>query len=189
MDVIWNPNELCHYGTKGQKWGVRHYQLDDGTWTELGNRRRRIGDERRGGHGDITSHKGRSSKIERVFSGHKKQTALEQNKRSFSGTSKQYVSDDEAAKRAHRKEVAKKVAIGVAAVAGIAAAGYLAYKMGKVGSEFLESTTDVNSDKFFNFYELNKIESMPTDNVLEVNLGGITYKTKKRILTPWILIS
>ena len=113
MDVVWNPNELCHYGTKGQKWGVRHYQLDDGTWTELGNRRRRIGDGRHGSHADVTSHKRHSSQIERAFSGHNKQTASEQNKRSFSGTNNQSVSNDEAAKRAYRKEVAKKVAIGV----------------------------------------------------------------------------
>lgn len=163
MDVIWNPNELCHYGTKGQKWGVRHYQLDDGTWTELGNRRRRIGDGRRGGHGDITSHKGRSSKVERVSSGHNKQTAFEQNKRSFSGTNNRSVSNDEAAKRAHRKEVAKKVAIGVAAVAGIAAVGYLAYGY---GSAIAKVTTDVNSEEFFDLYGLNKIESVK-QNVIE----------------------
>lgn len=32
-------NELCHFGIKGQKWGVRRYQNPDGTLTEEGKRR------------------------------------------------------------------------------------------------------------------------------------------------------
>ena len=39
------PTYLIHYGTPGQKWGVRKYQFEDGTWTEEGKRRRRIGDD------------------------------------------------------------------------------------------------------------------------------------------------
>ena len=31
----WN-DELCHYGIKGQKWGIRRYQNPDGTLTEQG---------------------------------------------------------------------------------------------------------------------------------------------------------
>ena len=31
---------LAHYGVKGQKWGVRRYQNEDGTWTELGKKHR-----------------------------------------------------------------------------------------------------------------------------------------------------
>lgn len=36
-------DELYHYGIKGQKWGERQYQYEDGTYTELGKERRRIG--------------------------------------------------------------------------------------------------------------------------------------------------
>lgn len=32
-------NELYHYGKKGQKWGVRRYQNEDGTLTEAGKKR------------------------------------------------------------------------------------------------------------------------------------------------------
>lgn len=31
---------LMHYGIKGQKWGVRRYQNPDGTYTDLGKKRR-----------------------------------------------------------------------------------------------------------------------------------------------------
>lgn len=33
------PNELYHWGIKGQKWGVRRYQNSDGTLTEAGKKR------------------------------------------------------------------------------------------------------------------------------------------------------
>lgn len=35
------PSYLIHYGTEGQKWHVRRYQNEDGTYTEEGLRRRR----------------------------------------------------------------------------------------------------------------------------------------------------
>lgn len=39
---------LEHSGVKGMKHGVRNYQYPDGTWTELGKERRRIGSEYHG---------------------------------------------------------------------------------------------------------------------------------------------
>ena len=38
-----DENTLVHYGTKGMKWGERNYQNPDGTYTELGKERRRVG--------------------------------------------------------------------------------------------------------------------------------------------------
>lgn len=32
-------SELYHFGIKGQKWGIRRYQNEDGTYTELGKER------------------------------------------------------------------------------------------------------------------------------------------------------
>ena len=37
-----NDDYLMHHGIKGQKWGVRRYQNEDGTYTEEGKARRRV---------------------------------------------------------------------------------------------------------------------------------------------------
>lgn len=39
-------DELMHYGVKGQKWHQRRYQNEDGTYTDLGKARRRVGYEK-----------------------------------------------------------------------------------------------------------------------------------------------
>lgn len=35
------PTYLIHYGIPGQKWGVRRFQNEDGTWTSEGLERRK----------------------------------------------------------------------------------------------------------------------------------------------------
>ena len=47
MNEVWNPNELYHHGIKGQKWGIRRYQNQDGSYTEEG-RRRYLADQTKG---------------------------------------------------------------------------------------------------------------------------------------------
>lgn len=37
--VFLRENDLSHHGIKGQKWGVRRFQNEDGTWTNDGRRR------------------------------------------------------------------------------------------------------------------------------------------------------
>lgn len=39
MNVVYYGNELYHYGVKGQKWGERRYQNEDGSYTPEGMRR------------------------------------------------------------------------------------------------------------------------------------------------------
>ncbi len=42
MAIYWTDGtELYHYGIPGMKWGVRRYQNEDGTYTDLGKLRRR----------------------------------------------------------------------------------------------------------------------------------------------------
>ena len=36
-------NELCHHGIKGQKWGIRRWQNEDGSLTEEGKQRYNVG--------------------------------------------------------------------------------------------------------------------------------------------------
>lgn len=40
MEYILYDGELYHHGIKGQKWGIRRYQNEDGTYTEAGKKRR-----------------------------------------------------------------------------------------------------------------------------------------------------
>ncbi len=40
-DEFYNSLYLAHHGVKGQKWGVRRYQNEDGSYTEEGAKRRR----------------------------------------------------------------------------------------------------------------------------------------------------
>lgn len=47
---------LMHYGTKGQKWGVRRFQNEDGTLTQEGRDRYGIGEERQPGPPDKTEY-------------------------------------------------------------------------------------------------------------------------------------
>lgn len=37
--MAFTDNDICHYGVKGMKWGVRRYQNEDGTLTNAGKRR------------------------------------------------------------------------------------------------------------------------------------------------------
>lgn len=41
--IMCDPDYLAHHGIKGQTWGVRRYQNEDGTWTEAGKERRNNG--------------------------------------------------------------------------------------------------------------------------------------------------
>lgn len=43
--VFYNNTELYHHGIKGQKWGVRRFQNEDGSLTSKGKKRQKILDE------------------------------------------------------------------------------------------------------------------------------------------------
>lgn len=45
QNIVINSKDLKHSGIKGQKWGERRYQNEDGTYTEEGKQRRRKGSD------------------------------------------------------------------------------------------------------------------------------------------------
>ena len=57
MDIYcWSDGtELCHHGIKGQKWGIRQYQYEDGTLTPAGR-------ERYGKNARLVENKGKQAK-------------------------------------------------------------------------------------------------------------------------------
>lgn len=54
FDDLASPEYLAHYGTKGQKWGVRRFQYEDGSLTPAGRERYGMGER-----GNKMSDKGR----------------------------------------------------------------------------------------------------------------------------------
>lgn len=45
--VVFLGDSISHHGIKGQKWGVRRFQNEDGSYTAAGKRRRGIGSDKR----------------------------------------------------------------------------------------------------------------------------------------------
>lgn len=43
--MTYEENYLAHYGIKGQRWGIRRYQNEDGTLTQLGKEHYKVGSE------------------------------------------------------------------------------------------------------------------------------------------------
>lgn len=98
-------SDLTHHGIKGQKWGQRRFQNEDGTWTAAGKERYGDGAEStRSSRGSAPGFSGASRKSS---------TSVKQN-------------DPEHQKRV---ETIKKVAKVGAAVAGTALVAYGAYKL------------------------------------------------------------
>ena len=58
-------DELYHHGIKGQKWGVRRFQNEDGSYTAAG--RKRYGYDERSGSSDGKSRKGLSDKQKKAL--------------------------------------------------------------------------------------------------------------------------
>lgn len=40
--IVSSEDDLCHFGIKGQKWGIRRFQNEDGTLTKEGKQRYRV---------------------------------------------------------------------------------------------------------------------------------------------------
>ncbi len=65
MTIYIYKNELYHWGTKGQKWGIRNYQNKDGSYTSKGQ-------AENGGHGRYSNNDNQSSDSTKNQNGEKK---------------------------------------------------------------------------------------------------------------------
>lgn len=106
---ILREDDLMHHGIKGQTWGVRRYQNEDGTWTAAGKKR----------YGDDGSTGG--------------------NRGSFGGRANSAANTKNTPEAKARSEKLKTAAKIGAAVAGTALVAYGAYKLNNLATESLKA--------------------------------------------------
>lgn len=151
-------SELYHWGIKGQKWGVRRFQNEDGSLTPEGKRRYGIDDT-----GVISDRS--QKKIDRDAKRYRRQINLENKYR------EQGLSQEEAEQKADKREkVRKAVIIGSAAVATalVAYGGYKIYQSNKA-----------DIDPLTGFRKLkNPAETM--DAVNRANPGRVRFFSKDK---------
>lgn len=149
-------DELYHHGVKGQKWGVRNYQNEDGSYkpgaegrynpdSSSGSSRSKMLDAKAkykssykeysksydkainaGAYARLITKKGRAEQARREDDLYNKANAASRAREEYKQAKKEYKQSDEY--KADRKETIKKVAIAGAAVAATALAAYGAYK-------------------------------------------------------------
>lgn len=149
-------NELYHHGIKGQRWGVRRYQHEDGSLTPAGRRHWGVGPPEKGSA--ETTRSGRSSNSEaektesrRANSGKKNSEVSGTQKSSSMDSEKKSTTTDKSekassvtndAKKALDKDTLKKALMigGGVAIAGLAAYGAYKYIGNKECSKILDQS-------------------------------------------------
>lgn len=171
-------DELKHHGIKGQKWGVRRFQNEDRTWTEAGKERYNDGP---GGANSEKKESGGSAKTS---------SSAEKSK-------KELTPEELAEQAARRKEIAKKVAMGV----GIAAAVVGTAVVAKYAGDRISDLNAINSDQFkgllqssmqleFQSIDPHRTEGMEKEGLIKRSkksgLSGVLERTSSNhsILSP-----
>lgn len=155
-------NELYHHGIKGQRWGVRRYQHEDGSLTPAGRRHWGVGPPEKGSTEDTRSGRRSSSESEKTesrsansekknseVSGSRKGSSSESEKKSETSTrSEQSREATNNAKKALDKDVLKTALMigGGVAIAGLAAYGAYKYIGNKELPMVLDSASMVSAD-------------------------------------------
>ena len=152
------PSELYHWGIKGQKWGVRRFQNEDGTLTPEGKRRYGVDNT------DSISDKSQK-KIDRDIKRYRRQINLE-NKYREKGMSQ----EDAEQKAAKREKIRKAVIVGGAVVA-TALAAYGGYKIYQSNKAEIDPITGFRKLK-------NPAETM--DAVNHANPGRVRFFSKTK---------
>lgn len=122
MNKVYYSDELTHWGIKGQKWGIRRFQNEDGTLTEEG--KKRYGNSRIGIY-DTTS-ENISGSIARQKTAIRRINAAEKAVKTYGGVNAAKAEVDTDYKKAQIKNILKYVGTstltGGTATAGVAIA-------------------------------------------------------------------
>ena len=137
MEIVIEHDEyLMHYGVKGMRWGVRRYENEDGSLTELGKKKKQLDSAKR----QYKKRHTRSSEAnldyaKREFKDAKTRLALEKQKKKSKRQLKleerykqQGFTDDEAAIKAYNRTRTERIVAAVGAVTLASVAAYVAYK-------------------------------------------------------------
>ena len=150
MNYMIVNGELYHYGIKGQKWGLRRWQNDDGSFNEAGKARyfSRGGGEnyhklgkRKSGSSGVSGGLGNkiAAKVyetnEKYYSKHGNKAMASANKRAKEAQMQKYNQKNTPEARAKRAANLKKAAKIGAIAAGTALAAYGAYKLHESGKD------------------------------------------------------
>ena len=176
-------SDLTHHGIKGQKWGIRRYQNEDGSWTAAGR-------ERYGGSvNDVASAKAAYKAAKKDYNKSFNNAYYHNHPYSFSkkkreetqqrwndasdkarklGEAKRAYKDAQKNDPAHQKRVAnlKKAAKIGAAVAGTALVAYGAYKLnGKLNDNIRKEYLNKGSEWVRKSGELTRIANESVKNL------------------------
>lgn len=128
IDAARQPPELMHYGIRGQKWGVRNYQNEDGSLTPAGKQRYGGNQNGRGGLFGLRKkkEKNRDWKPEDAENLsdeelQKRNNRLNQERIYRDSTTPQWKKDAKQNAKAWRNEAIKRIFIGTATTLAVAA--------------------------------------------------------------------
>lgn len=104
------PSYLIHYGIQGQKWGVRRFQNEDGTYTSEGLERRRTLEQNGASRKELR----RVDKVARREVQYNKNLAKQQNfiNKKFNKVTERIKTDKEAGLNPREKDIQKAIKLG-----------------------------------------------------------------------------